>query len=270
MKKELEKADKEAIAKIVDCQIRKWDIIYEDGHSFTGELGLWAAAMANFHQEFDGVGKDAIMQIGGTTGVGHKKGYTTLDEILNTVRPLLAKNGLVPVQIVSEHSVVTKIVHASGQFISGKVNYAEYISENKALAKAQTAGVVITYFKRYSLAAILGISVEEDSDGDEMARKLGTGATQGDSPIEKALKATFVAMKKDADGKFAKDNKWFDPAKTAFVHEDKSYFMSECATPEKLIGWLGKIALQGLCANAANKDAIRAKYDELVKAASAQ
>ncbi len=98
--------------------------------------------------------------------------YATLDNILEEVKPKLNKNGIFLSQEAftnkTENSVsvgvVTKFIHSSGQFLE----YEPLVMQLEKGAKmnmAQSAGSVITYAKRYSLSAALGISTGEDTDG---------------------------------------------------------------------------------------------------------
>jgi len=94
-----------------------------------------------------------------------KSRFTSLDAILDATRPVLAKHGLAlsqePVFEDGMAGVVTRIIHTSGES-----------RESKLLLPlrdqtAQGAGGCITYARRYSAAAVLGIASEEDIDGNE-------------------------------------------------------------------------------------------------------
>ena len=94
-----------------------------------------------------------------------KSRFTSLDAILDATRPVLAKHGLAlsqePVFEDGMAGVVTRIIHTSGES-----------RESKLLLPlrdqtAQGAGGCITYARRYSAAAVLGIASEEDLDGNE-------------------------------------------------------------------------------------------------------
>jgi len=97
-----------------------------------------------------------------------KSQYATLDNILDTVRPILAKNGLVLIQgckneqteKISGLEVTTTLAHKSGQWIATHV----YVPVNKQDAHA--VGSALTYGRRYGAAAILAISTDNDDDGN--------------------------------------------------------------------------------------------------------
>lgn len=96
--------------------------------------------------------------------------FADLSGVLDEVLPLLAKNGLVLIQSISgseTHPVLdTIIAHAkSGQNIK---------STAPLLCKEmtpQSLGSAITYMRRYSLMAIVGVStVDEDDDGQRASK----------------------------------------------------------------------------------------------------
>lgn len=89
-----------------------------------------------------------------------KSKYADLAEVLNTVRPVFSKNGLSIIQCPSFDgelvTVETTIAHDSGQWIS------EVAKSPCVKRDAQGIGSVITYLRRYSLAAFAGIAQEDD------------------------------------------------------------------------------------------------------------
>ena len=94
-----------------------------------------------------------------------KNKYASLDTIIDTVRPVLAKHKLAFIQTVSDGGVETVITHESGEWLSsGRLKITP--QEAKGLSYAQTFGVATTYAKRYQLAGMLGVAVEEDTDGN--------------------------------------------------------------------------------------------------------
>lgn len=89
-----------------------------------------------------------------------KSKYADLAEILNTVRPVFALNGLSVTQCPSFEagivSVETILMHSSGQWMSST------ISAPVSKQDAQGVGSAITYCRRYSLASVAGIAQEDD------------------------------------------------------------------------------------------------------------
>lgn len=94
-----------------------------------------------------------------------KSKYAPLNDVLNLVRPVLFKHGLSVVQAPSGDGeniiVTTTLLHNSGEYIEFQ---PLILKADKATA--QGAGSAITYARRYALSAILGISSEDDDDGN--------------------------------------------------------------------------------------------------------
>jgi hypothetical protein len=98
-----------------------------------------------------------------------KNQYATLGAIIETSKPVLVKNGLSVSQPVisngNEIGVTTILLHESGEFLSSTATIN--VLDQKGLSLAQVAGSIITYLRRYSLAAILNLYADEDNDGEE-------------------------------------------------------------------------------------------------------
>lgn len=92
-----------------------------------------------------------------------KSRYADLAEIINTSREVLAKHGLVVVQSPGmedgDCTVESLVLHNSGEWIQGVARSP--LQKNDP----QGVGSAITYLRRYSLAALLGLA-QEDDDGN--------------------------------------------------------------------------------------------------------
>lgn len=103
----------------------------------------------------------------------YRSKYADLTEIINTVRPVLSSHGIAIVQSPGMQngmaSVETILLHISGEWIRGCASSP--ISKNDP----QGVGSAITYLRRYSLAALLGLG-QEDDDGNAASR---TAAEEG-------------------------------------------------------------------------------------------
>jgi len=127
--------------------------------SHSEQLQDLAAALAKAQGEFPPIDLDASGQV----GQGRYK-YATLSHILTSVRPVLVANGLSIVQTCEPASpqtirLTTTLLHTSGQFLGGTVDMP--VTNNTP----QAAGSALTYARRYSLSAILGIAADDDDDG---------------------------------------------------------------------------------------------------------
>lgn len=92
--------------------------------------------------------------------------YATLADVLSMARPVLAKHGLCVTQAAesttTEVVIYTTLLHSSGQFLSA---HPLRLPIGKT---PQSVGSAISYGKRYSLMAVLGLATEDD-DGQSAA-----------------------------------------------------------------------------------------------------
>ncbi len=98
---------------------------------------------------------------------GHGYNYADLSMILETVRPLCAANEIAIMQLPFDApedrvGIETILAHSSGEWISEKYSM-QPIPANKRMSPPQAVGSVITYCRRYALAAMLGIA-QHDND----------------------------------------------------------------------------------------------------------
>jgi hypothetical protein len=96
---------------------------------------------------------------------GYGYHYADLATVLDVARPLLAEHGLAltqwPVDCADgKIAVESMLVHKSGEWMRAHLTMP--IEGKKGMSKAQEIGSVITYARRYSLAAILGIAQVDD------------------------------------------------------------------------------------------------------------
>lgn len=123
-----------------------------------------AAALVKAQAEMPSIAKDA-------TNPAFRSKFASLDGIVSTVRPVLAKHGLALVQggamphtdensAVKAFHVETMLVHTSGEWLSNAV----LIPLGKQ--DPQGAGSALTYGRRYSLAALLSLATDEDDDAN--------------------------------------------------------------------------------------------------------
>lgn len=99
---------------------------------------------------------------------GYNYRYTDLDTVISTVRPILAKYSMGFMQALTtlengRWAISTRIFNTSGEWIEDTTTLPD-VSLAKGNA-AQNVGAAITYMKRYTLCAMLGISSDEDPDG---------------------------------------------------------------------------------------------------------
>lgn len=128
--------------------------------------GLWAALL-KAQSEFPTIGRHKTAKVPTKSGGEYSYDYADLGDILRAVDPILWANGLVMTQpiTITENGLVirTTLVHPA----SGEREVADFPLPMDG-AGAQAVGSLITYFRRYSAQAMLGIVTESDSDAQDV------------------------------------------------------------------------------------------------------
>lgn len=158
------------------------DIEHSNGRVDYGPL---AAALAKAQSSFPAIARDKTVTVQTRTGGSYTFKYAPLDSILAAVRAPLADNGLAISQLLDGHDLVTMLLHKDGATLTGRVPLPRSDGDT-----VQALGSAITYLRRYSLQAMLGIAAEEDDDGNRASgnRVQATGearATGNDGLIGK-------------------------------------------------------------------------------------
>lgn len=95
--------------------------------------------------------------------------YATLDSLIDMLRSVLPKHGLWWVQTPARQNGVstltTRVIHDSGEWIEDTIEMTDTELQGKA-NDTQRVGASITYYRRYALSAIFGVSADEDVDGN--------------------------------------------------------------------------------------------------------
>jgi hypothetical protein len=134
------------------------------------------AALAKAQAEIENASKNAA-------NPHFRSRYADLAEVLNTVRPVLAKHGLCVIQSTAFDgamvSVETVLGHSSGGSVSSVASCVP------AKTDAQGVGAATTYLRRYALAAIAGVA-QEDDDGNGAAHSKPAPVVQS-GVVEEAM-----------------------------------------------------------------------------------
>lgn len=121
-----------------------------------------------------------------------KNSYADLQSILDAVRPALNKHGIFLTQkVVSEggHACVeTVVIGPAGDSLSSGLLVVPDVKTNSGTTAIQAMGSAITYARRYSLSAFLGVTAEDDDDGNG-----AVGAQQQQAPQGFVLTDEMVA-----------------------------------------------------------------------------
>lgn len=122
------------------------------------QINELAAALCAVQLELRPAHKDS-------TNPHFKSRYADLESCWDAIREVAPKHGLCVIQTMDEISggvvIETLLAHKSGQFISGRLQLTPQRND------AQGIGSCITYGRRYSLAAIVGLTqTDDDAEGD--------------------------------------------------------------------------------------------------------
>lgn len=94
------------------------------------------------------------------TGVSYSFKYADLSACVRSAAPALKENGLSVSQIINEGKLITILSHKSGQWFKSELYLPQQTGDY------QSYGSAITYLKRYSYCAILGIVADTDDDAN--------------------------------------------------------------------------------------------------------
>jgi len=125
------------------------------------------AALAAAQAEITNPSKDKIAKVPTKTGGSYSYSYADIADVLNTVRPVLARHGLavmqLPVMAAGDLLLRTRIAHKSGQWIESEYPVCQIGGDHRVM------GAALTYARRYALCPMLGIAADEDTDGETAA-----------------------------------------------------------------------------------------------------
>lgn len=122
------------------------------------EIDKLLAALAAAQSVIDNVTQDREVEVKMKSGGAYKFRYSTLAGIMNHVRDALTSNGVWFTQRIEEGHMLTRLLHGSGQWMD-----TGHVPMPNINGSPQDIGGVVSYFKRYSLSAALGLASEEDS-----------------------------------------------------------------------------------------------------------
>ena len=94
-----------------------------------------------------------------------KSKYADLADGLDVIRPALSEQGIAfiqPTEVVDDGVILrTRLIHSSGQWIESTYPVSK-------LTQHQQMGAALTYAKRQSLFALVGVCGDDDLDGEDI------------------------------------------------------------------------------------------------------
>ncbi len=110
-----------------------------------------------------------------------KSKYADLGSVWDAARPVLSKNGLCIMQTTQMMDdkivMVTTLAHTSGQWVKS------YLPLNPSKNDSQGVGAAITYLRRYSLSALVGVVCDDEDDGETSVGRGKTLSSPAAAPL---------------------------------------------------------------------------------------
>lgn len=125
----------------------------------SADISALSAALSEFQGKIKQpqMSKEVTVQTKG--GSKYKFKYADLSACMAAAAPVLMETGLSVAQIIIDRKLITLLTHKSGQWLKSEVGIG-------SASTYQDLGSAITYLKRYSYCAILGIVADDDDDAN--------------------------------------------------------------------------------------------------------
>lgn len=140
-----------------------------------------ALALAKAQPKFKTLMKDKTAVINSSKG-SYKYKYADLADVFISIRDALGENEIAVVQTTEPapgdgggYFLTTSLIHSSGQSINSTLRMDKW-PDPKSL------GIEMSYLRRYSLCALVGIASDDDTDADGLDPSKKGGATKKDVP----------------------------------------------------------------------------------------
>jgi hypothetical protein len=117
-------------------------------------------ALAKAQGEYQSIGKNRVNPF-------FKSQYADFDSIMDTIRPILSKNGLALIQVTvidpttRSRTLHTKVAHSSGQWIESRQIIIPEKNDDQKFASS------VTFNKRHQAMSILNITISDDKYDDD-------------------------------------------------------------------------------------------------------
>ena len=146
-----------------------------------------AKALSQFQAKIGKVSKDA-------TNPFFNSKYATLSNILETIKMPLLESGLSFTQFpTGQNGLTTVLMHSE----SGEYMQTDYFM-NPLKSDPQAQGSAISYMRRYALAAVLGLNIDDDDDANTATHGAATPQEIKDGGKEKTAVAEKPWLNQDS------------------------------------------------------------------------
>lgn len=124
------------------------------------ELDKLAEALSEFQGSLEQPKLEKLVKVKTNKGYSYEFKYADLSACCKAAAPHLKATGLSVTQIVTGSLLITLLMHKTGQWIKTTVPLPPLSSDYQGFGSA------LTYLKRYSYCAILGIVADADDDAN--------------------------------------------------------------------------------------------------------
>lgn len=166
--------------------------------------------------------------------------YADIAAVFEAIRKILPKHGLAVSQMVlpteGKAHVRTLLMHESGEWIAG-----ECVLPPDRAGGPQGMGSAITYARRYSLSALLGVVSEDDDDGEQAQHspsktRQGTPRTSSQVPASHGEAAKAGMTKAQSTALMAYLTKRHGQNREAYLAELSDFFRRPITSSRELTG----------------------------------
>ncbi len=126
----------------------------------SAEIKDISAALSAFQGSVEQPKLEKEVKVKTKAGYEYKFKYADLSACVKSAAPALKEHGLSVSQIISDGKLITLLSHTSGQWLKSELLLPAQSADY------QSFGSAITYLKRYSYCAILGIVADTDDDAN--------------------------------------------------------------------------------------------------------
>lgn len=161
-----------AIEKGVDVEVLERLVALQERGAERNARAAFFEAKAAFQEECPEIRKSKKADIVTKSGSKFGYSYAPLEEITRTIRPALARHGLSYTWDVADAGKVLNVVcvlrHIEGH--EDRATFPVPVDTGGRMSDAQAMGAALTYGKRQSLIAVLGLTTaDEDTDAQRRA-----------------------------------------------------------------------------------------------------
>lgn len=144
----------------------------EEQEEYRVDKGALIEALCKAMLEFEPITKDSKARVKTKSGSEYTYDYVSLDLIIISTRKALANNGLnirhyIEFKPDGKSWLISELRHSSGCDPDKTESPIDKFTGDSYMSVVQNYGSIMTYLRRYHMALLLNIAIDEDTDGNE-------------------------------------------------------------------------------------------------------